>query len=478
MEFSFGWSAVFTIMYMLNLIVAIWITVKVVLDNRNPIATLAWILVLLFLPYIGAFLYFFFGMDTRRRKYISRRFHSQIQQRSTLSYRSYSKNMSLKEYSRLVSYIENTAEAYTMPNTLIDVIENTGDFINELLDAIDNAQSHVHLQFYIFEDDELGNKVRKVLIDKARQGVEVRVIYDSVGCWSVNPGFFDAIRCAGGYVESFMKVRFPLFTNKVNYRNHRKVVVIDGKVGFVGGCNIADRYVKGINGGCWRDTMLMLRGDGVYPLQTSFLVDWYFANGSLVSGKEYFPLSEAGTGHSYMQVVTSNPVMRWRTVSGSLITALSSATNYIYLQSPYLMPNDRVVSALQNAALSGIDVRLMIPKRSDSRLADYAARSYLEGLLQAGVKVYMYSAGFLHAKTFVSDDMLSCVGSANLDFRSFDYNFEICAYVYDAAVAKRMKAIFMSDMGKCERVLLNSCKSRSFASRCLESAARLVSPVL
>lgn len=478
MEFSFGWSAVLTTMYLLNLIVAIWITIKVVLDNRNPIATLAWILVLLFLPYIGAFLYFFFGMDTRKRKYIRKRFRSQIQQRSTLSYRSYSGKMPLKKYSRLVSYIENTAEAYTLPNSSIDVIENTSDFIDELLSAVNNAKAHVHLQFYIFEDDELGYKVRNALIEKARQGVEVRVIYDSVGCWSVKPKFFDAIRCAGGYVESFMKVRFPLFTNKVNYRNHRKVVVIDGKIGFVGGCNIANRYVEGINGGRWRDTMLMLRGDGVYALQTSFLVDWYFANGSLVSGKEYFPLSETETGSSYMQLVTSNPVMKWRNISGSLITALSCATNYIYLQTPYLMPNDRVISALQNAALSGVDVRLMIPERSDSSLADYATRSFLEELLQAGVKVYMYRAGFLHAKTFVSDDMLSCVGSANLDFRSFDYNFEVCAYVYDEEVAKRMKSIFMTDIEKCKRVILNEYKNRSFASRCVESVARLVSPVL
>ena len=478
MEMNFDWSPVFTIMYLLNLVLAIWITIKVVLDNRNPIATLAWILVLLFLPYIGAVFYFFFGMDTRKRKYIRRRFLAQIQQRATLSYRSYSKKMPFKEYSRLVSYLENTAEAYPMQNCSIDVINNTSDFITKLLESINKAQSHIHLQFYIFENDELGGKVRDALIEKARQGVEVRVIYDSVGCWSVKPSFFDAIRRAGGYVESFMKVRFPLFTNKINYRNHRKVVVVDGKIGFIGGCNIANRYVAGINGGCWRDTMLMLQGDGVYALQVSFLVDWFFANGSLVSGKDYFPLQGKDYGTSYMQVITSNPVMTWRTVSGGLTMALSRANSYFYLQTPYLMPNDKVISALQNAALSGIDVRLMIPQRSDSRLADYATRSYLKELLQAGVKVYMYRAGFLHAKTFVSDDILSCVGSANLDFRSFDYNFEICAYVYDLGVAKRMRTIFIDDMVNCERVLLRDYKSRSSVCRCLESIARLVSPLL
>lgn len=478
MDGFFSWSTFFSILYLLNLLLALWIMVKVVLNNRTPVATFAWIFVLLFIPYLGSLLYFLFGTDTRKRKYIRRRFLSQIQQYSALSYRSYSTKMPHKEYSRLVAYLENAADAYTMQNTAAQVIGDTRDFMTSLLSAIENAQNHIHVQFYIFEDDELGGRVRDALVQKARDGVQVRVIYDSVGCWSVSPAFFDKIRRSGGYVESFLKVRFPLLTNKVNYRNHRKIVVVDGKVGFVGGCNIADRYIKGINGGCWRDTMLMLQGDGVYALQTSFLVDWYFANGSLVSGKEYFPRFDKACGACHVQLLTSNPVMTWRAIPGGITMALSHATSYFYLQTPYLLPNEKVMAALQNAALSGVDVRLMIPLHSDSRLADYASRSYIEGLLSAGVKVYLYTAGFLHAKTFVSDDMLSVVGSANLDFRSFDYNFEVSAYVYDQTLAKRMKSLFIDDMSHCMRLTLREFKERSFGGRCLESAARLLSPVL
>lgn len=478
MEHTFDWTIFFSVIYALNSILAIAVTIKVVLDNRNPTTTFAWISVLLFLPYIGLILYFFFGHDNRKRKYIRKRFSAQIKQRSALSYRSYSNEENIPEYGRLVSYLENVAEAYPMRENNIELLCDTALFIEKLLASIKSATSHIHLQFYIFENDATGLRVRDALCEKAREGVEVRVIYDSVGCLSVKPSFFDEIRRSGGYVESFLKVRFPLFTNKVNYRNHRKVVVIDGTTGFVGGCNIADRYLKGINGGVWRDTMLMVRGSGVYALQSSFLVDWYFTNGSLVSGKRYFPELPSCNGTALMQVLTSNPIGKWSTISGGLAMTLARSDSYVYLQTPYLMPNDKVLSAMQNAALAGVDVRLMIPERSDSRLADYATRSFIEELLKAGVKIYIYNKGFMHAKTLVSDNMLSVVGSANLDFRSFDYNFEVCAYVYDAGLARDMRAAFMNDISDCTQLSLRDFSQRSLFVRCLESAARLASPVL
>lgn len=471
---------IFSLLYWVNSLIAIWITVNVVLDNRNPVTTFAWIFVLLFLPYIGLVLYFFFGRDTRLRKYIRRRFMSQIKRRSAFSYSSHGELQELhipKDYARIVSFFENCAEAYPMLSSNIEVLGDTAKFMELLIEHIKTAKEHIHLQFYIFEDDELGHKVRDALVQKAREGVEVRVIYDSVGCWAVKKEFFDSIRRAGGYVESFLKVRFPLLTNKVNFRNHRKVVVIDGKVGFLGGCNVADRYLNGVNGKKWRDTMLMIHGESVYGLQTAFLADWFFSNGTMVSGKRYFPMPET-SGNILMQVVVSNPVGRWRVISSGLTLLLAGTKNYVYLQTPYLMPNDKVLSALQGAALSGVDVRLMIPEHSDSRLADYASYSYLGELLQAGVKVYLHDGGFLHAKTFVADDMFSMVGSANLDFRSFEYNFEVFTCVYDANVARQMKELFFADMLMCRQYTMREYKGRSMMRKCLESAARLISPVL
>lgn len=455
-----------------------YIVVRVVLNNRNPIKTVAWVLVLLCIPLFGLLLYFFFGADTRKRKYISRRSLTQIQRRCyTEDIITNSENIGA-QYECMVAYLNNVAESPVICADGIEIISSGDDFIISLLREIHTAKEHIHVQFYIFEDDAVGRMLRDALMEKAREGVEVRVIYDSVGCWSVKPAFFDAMRCAGVYVSPFLRVRFPLLTNKVNYRNHRKVVIIDGRVGFVGGFNIADRYVRGLyRGDSWRDTMLLLRGQAVHGLQRVFLMDWYFADRSLVTGRRYFPLSET-TASICTQVVASNPVGLWRTIMNAFVYALGSAKNYVYIQSPYFMPGDEVLSAMQRAALSGVDVRVMIPERSDNRLIDYASYSYVGELLNAGVKVYLYKNGFLHAKTLASDDVLSSVGSANMDFRSFDYNFEVTAFVYNENIARQLKQQFMEDV-KCSSLLtLREYQRQSVGRRVLASAMRLFSPLL
>lgn len=464
------------IFYWVYCIVAILVMVRVVLNNRDTVKTLAWILVFIFLPFLGLIIYFFFGRDTRKAKIIGRRMLSQIQQRRQLNDDADNQADVPQGYEPLVSYFKNTSSAYLVGASEVEVL-STREFANSLYEEIDAAKEHIHMQFYIIEDDEFGSLLCEHLIAKARQGVEVRVIYDSVGCWKVNKEFFEKMRCAGVYVESFLKVRFPLLTNRVNYRNHRKVVVIDGKVGFVGGCNIADRYLNGVEWGDWRDTMLLVRGMAVHGLQSSFLVDWYFANRSLVSGKRYFPQLPAGND-ALVQVVQSNPVGEARSVMTGLIKAMYMAKGYVYLQTPYFMPNSDFIQALKSAAMSGVDVRLMIPERSDNRITDYASRSYLADIMGAGVKVYLYTAGLLHSKTFVCDDNLCSVGSVNLDFRSFYYNFEVSAFVYGRKVACTLKEKFIDETKYCKQLSLSAFKERSFGERCLESVARLFSPLL
>ena len=414
---------------------AIILIINVILKNRDSVKTLAWVMVLLFLPVLGMLLYFFLGRDKRKEKLIGKRLMSQINQRNL------SANVSRyipdlpQEYSTLSSFFRNTASAYPLPAESIDVIADTKKYALLLMRELEKAEKHIHMLFYIFEDDEFGRSIRDILMRKARQGVEVRFIYDSVGCWKVKKDFFDDMRSAGVYVESFMKVYFPLFSKKVNYRNHRKLVIIDGKTGFIGGCNVANRYITGGIWGFWRDTVLLVRGMAVQGLQFAFLVDWYFANHSLVSGKEYFPQQEKGNA-GWMQVVTSNPVGEVRTLMSGIIKMLSSAKSYVYLQTPYFMPSEAFMLALKSAALSGIDVRLMIPEKCDNRIAGYASMSYLDDLLKVGVKVYLYKSGFIHSKSIVCDDSISSVGSLNLDYRSFYYNFEVSAFVYDKVVAQ------------------------------------------
>lgn len=468
---------IMSFLYPVYLVTVVLLMVKVVLNNRNTVKTLAWILVLVFIPFLGMLLYFFFGRDTRRLKIIGSRFQSQLL-KNQLSNASDAHHEVVTEFASLATFFRNTSSVSLLGASEIRVIPSPKEFASLLYREIDAAKDHIHIQFYIFENDEFGLLLREHLIAKAKEGVEVRLIYDSVGCLGVNKEFFEVMRCAGIYVESFLKVRFPLLTNKVNYRNHRKVVVIDGKTGFVGGCNIADRYLHGVKWGEWRDTMLLLRGAAVGGLQTSFLVDWYFTNRSLVSGKRYFP-QQPSDGCQLVQVVQSNPVGEVRTIMTGMVKALLSARGYAYLQTPYFMPDEPFLHALKSAALSGIDVRLMIPEHSDSRLAHYATKSYLVDIMKAGVKVYLYGGGFLHSKTYVSDDYLSSVGSANIDFRSFHYNFEVSAFVYGKEVAIALKENFFEDMKSCRQLSLNSfMKGRSFKERCLESVARLFSPLL
>ena len=463
------------VFYWIYCIVALMVMVRVVLNNRDSVKTLAWILVLLFLPVLGLLLYFFFGRDTRKERMIGRRMLSQIQRRQ-LNDDTDNQAEVPQGYEPLVAYLRNSSSACLVGASDVCVFRSTKEFAKALYDEIDAAKEHIHIQFYIFEDDEFGGLLREHLMAKAREGVEVRVIYDSVGCWKVGKEFFETMRCAGVYVESFLKVRFPLLTNRVNYRNHRKVVVIDGKVGFVGGCNIADRYLKGVEWGDWRDTMLLLRGAAVHGLQSSFLVDWYFANRTLVCGKRYFPQLPSGN-EALVQVVQSNPVGEVRSAMVGMIKTLSMARSHVYLQTPYFMPSAAFLLALKSAAMSGVDVRLMIPERSDNRVVDYASRSYLVDVMNAGVKVYLYSQGFLHSKTLVCDDSLSSVGSMNLDFRSFYYNFEVSAFVYSRKVAGALKEKFLDEAKCCRQLSLSAFRKRSFKERCLESVARLFSPL-
>lgn len=471
-EFPF-WSVVSAIYFVFVMV----LMVNVMLKNRDSVKTLAWMLVFIFLPFVGGILYFFFGRDWRREKMIGRRLLSQIKQRELFMGNGFQQRGVNDVYEPLLNYFYNASSASALPAEVVEVLPDTDRFVTLLLDALDKAKDHIHIQFYIFEDDALGRMVRDKLVEKASQGVEVRLIYDSVGCWRVNKAFYEEMRCAGIYVESFLKVRFPIFTNKVNFRNHRKVVVIDGVTGFVGGCNIADRYVKGVEWGVWRDTMLMIRGKAVRGLQSSFLIDWYFSNRSLVSGERYFPLVGENVG-ALVQVVQSNPVGEVRAMMGGLVKLLSLSRNYIYMQTPYFMPDESFLLALKSAAISGVDVRLMVPERSDSKISQYASMSYFGDLLKNGVKIYLYSGGFLHSKAVVCDDYVSSVGSVNLDFRSFYHNFEISAFVYDKLVAHRLKENFMDDMKKCRQLTDAEYRGRPLRQKWQESLARLFSPLL
>jgi cardiolipin synthase len=349
-----------------------------------------------------------------------------------------------------------------------------------LLYEIGQAKHHIHLISYIIEDDPVGRLVADALMDKARQGIEVRLIYDDVGCWRVKKAFFEHMRDAGIDVHAFMPVHFPVFTSKVNYRNHRKICVIDGKVGFIGGMNIAYRYVKGTAKQTWRDTHLRIKGRGVYGLQKAFLVDWYFVDRSLIGGQKYYPIIEpTQTNSCIAQVVTSSPIAEWPDIMQGYVRILLEARKYVFIETPYFLPTEPVLFAMRTAALAGVDVRLLVPMHPDTRLAKWASHSYMTETIKSGIKVYFYKPGFNHSKLLICDDSLCTCGSTNVDFRSFENNFESNIFFYDEQMALRMKQVFLDDLANS--VLMNGqlrVDRRPFMVRLWESLIRLLAPLL
>lgn len=468
------------ILVSLYTIVIVGTVISVLMDNRQPVKTMAWVMVLTFLPGIGIVLYFFFGQNTRKEKLISQ--HSlDLLTKGTLLEFAVQEDLKIPEENKtLVSLFKSQNWALPFKDNEIDIYTDGYSFFTELLRQMGNAQTSIHLDTYIFEHDSLGRLVADMLIDKARQGVEVRVIYDDVGCWNVHDSFFRRMRNAGVKVLPFMPVRFPAFTSKVNYRNHRKLCVIDGRIGFIGGMNIAKRYVVGDGKRKWRDTHLKIEGGAVYSIQRAFLVDWYFVSGKLITDRRYYPEPKDGIKNDIVvQIVTSSPVAPWPDIMQGYMRILLQARKYVYIQTPYFLPTEAVMSAMRIAALAGVDVRIMIPRHGDAKFVEWASRSFVFETLQAGVKVYLYRSGFLHSKMLVCDDNVSTCGSTNVDFRSFENNFEANAFIYDRETAKRFRQIFMEDTKECtfvtERMIR---KTRPFLKRLWESVIRLLSPLL
>ena len=471
-----SWTSVIFLIWQIIALIAV---IHVILDNRQPAKTMAWALVIFFVPVVGVVLYLFFGINTRKERYVGERSLNQLTKRSMLEFVE-QKDLRLPEkYTPLIDLFINQDMSLPFKDNTVDIYTDGYQFFPALLSAIREARNHIHIDMYIIADDPLGNLVADALTDKVKEGVEVRVVYDDVGSWSVGRNFFERLRERGVEVVPFMPVRFPSFTSKVNYRNHRKIVIVDGQVGFIGGMNIALRYVKGTGELPWRDTMLKVTGGAVYALQRTFLIDWYFVDHTLLSDTKYYPaLSTSQTNDCLAQMVMSGPVTPYPEIMQGFVRIILGARRYVYLETPYFLPSEPVLFALKTAALAGVDVRVLCPRYSDARFVEWASRSYLREVTQAGVKVSLYEAGFLHSKLMVCDDAVSTCGSTNLDFRSFENNFEANIFIYDEAVALRIKEVFLQDME--HSIDLFDVPGRiqvNFVKRLWESATRMLSPL-
>ena len=401
-------GSIFILLYTVTIIGLILV---IIAENRNPLKTIPWVVVLLLAPGVGLIFYFFFGQDNRKQRIIKRRTYKRLVSHPKTGKIPADACHVPEPYRELSILLNRTRNAPLRYGSQIEVYTNGRDKFEALFQDIQQAKHHIHIQYYIFADDKTGRTLRELLVQKAREGVRVRVLYDDVGCWNVPNRFFREMKQQGIEVYPFLRVAFPTLTSKVNYRNHRKIVVIDGRIGYMGGMNVADRYIEGVSWGAWRDLHFRITGKGVY-------------------------------------------------------------------ETPYFLPTEGLNQALQIAARGGIDVRLMIPQHSDTRMAHLATRSFLAEMIRAGVKVYFYQAGFLHSKLILSDDMVSCIGSANMDFRSLEHNFEVNAFVYQREFALQMKKIFLHDTENSQRILPALWLKRPLRKRFSESFMRLFSPLL
>ena len=450
----------------------------IISENRNPVKTIAWCVVLAFMPVIGLLLYILFGMDNRHRRLIKEDDLSRLKGITEIIQGEDISSDIPAQYKPLAGMLHKMNRAYPLSGNKVEIITDFQTMSDRLIADIGSARQHINMLFFKFEDDEVGRRIADALIKKAEEGVQVRLIYDDAGNLMVPRRFYKKLRKHGLQVRGFIKIFLPILSRDYNSRNHRKVVVIDGKVGYMGGMNIAQRYAEGLKWGIWRDTQIRIMGPAVSELQTSFLTDWKFTKGDTPDLGLMYPYN-APCGNTLMQIVTGGPMDKWNAMMQAYMTAIVSARSYAYLQSPYFIPPEPIMKVLQNAALSGVDVRVMIPYRGDKGvLPPWASRSYIKEALNAGISMYLYRKGYMHAKTLVIDDSLVTIGSTNLDFRGFEQDFEINAFMYDENLARQQHDLFIEDQKDAELIDPLEWDKRPLLDKAKESAARIFSQVL
>lgn len=484
---NLDWLLIAEIVYLLVLGL---VCLRIIYDTRSNTKTLAYLLFAVFVPFFGMIFYFFFGINYRHRKMYSKKLYEndEVAAKFTEELMLYSRqtmqnnNEKILTNKELAFMLLKDSMSPLTANNEVKLLINGENKFPEVLRAIKAAKHHIHIEYYIYEDDHIGQQLAEALIEKSKEGVKVRFIYDDFGSRDIRKKLVPKLRENGIEAYPFLKVHFILLANRLNYRNHRKIIVIDGITSFVGGINVSDKYINtGPEKTFWRDTHLRIDGPGTQYLQYLFLCDWNFCTDEpLKRDANFFPqnASEPTKENTIVQIAASGPDSESPTILFSILQAINLAEKEILITSPYFIPGESLLDALTIASLSGIAVKLLVPGKSDSILVNSAARSYYNDLLRSGVEIYQYKKGFIHAKTLVSDSKLAMIGTANMDFRSFDLNFEVNAIVYDTKIGTELSKVFYEDLQNSERINPEEWAARPKYKQLLEKAARLLSPLL
>lgn len=472
-------NLVYNIAMVLYFLMVLAVIVVILGENRNPVKSIAWVLVLVLLPLVGLIIYLIFGRSLKGMKLISRADLRELRRLNDFPEQVKLDPDVSEDSHQIMTLVNKLTEPHLFVGNSIDVFTTGQEKFDALLRDIQEARDYIHVQYFILEWDDVGKRLINLLMDKAREGVQVRVLYDYVGSFYTRPGVLKKMRASGIDVHPFLELTLTQFAFRLNWRNHRKIVVIDGKIGYIGGMNIANRYVIGDKKWLpWRDTHLRIRGEAVAALQYSFAIDWNYTTRQLLTTQTMRYTDPPKQQDNIVQMVSSGPAGRWNNISVVFLKAIMLAKQCVYIQTPYFLPSDALLKALQSAALAGVDVRLMLPRYPDSATLRLATASYIKECMLSGVKVYFYEPTVMHAKVVIVDDEFVTTGSTNFDFRSFEHNFEFNALVYSKEFNSQMKAIFENDMQQCTRLSMGKWKQRPLMQKALESVVRLVSPIL
>ncbi|MBD1380729.1 cardiolipin synthase [Metabacillus arenae] len=473
-------SIIKTLSILIYLLILFSVSFVLMLENRSPYKTLLWIYALFFFPIIGYIFFIYSGqLEVKGHLFKQKREHDKKLMQDTEPYKPSPKWDHLREaeqsFSKLIETLsQNSISFYSKTK----VLKNGDETFPAIIDALNKAKKYIHLEYYTFKSDQIGMELIKILCEKAKTGVEIRFIYDAIGSVGLSKSAVDKMREAGVNVHCFLPVKHGFFNQKLNFRNHRKIVVIDGKIGFVGGLNVGDEYL-GNNPkiGFWRDTHLCLEGEALTSLHATFLLDWAYVSDENLFTSKYMAVERA-EGDGGIQIVSSGPDSSQGVMSNLYYSMITTAKKSIWIATPYFVPNKALRTALEMAAARGVEIKLIVPQINDGFLTQYATRSYFPELLRNDIEVYMYCKGFLHGKIMIIDGQMASVGTANMDLRSLHLNFEINAFLFHTESIKELINHYMEDLGECEKVDKKRYHNRGLLVRTKESFARLFSPVL
>lgn len=470
--------------FVLNIAFAI---VLIIFERRNASNTWTWLMIMLFVPIVGFILYLFFGQDLRRKKFFvlkkeeeSALMRFSDEQKKLINDNAIIvQNPILNEFHDLINLNLSSDNFVVTNNNKVDILNNGIEKFPLLIDCIKDAKSFIHMQYYIFEDDNLGTEILNLLIDKAKKGIEIKLLYDGMGCLHNKKNFFEPLKDAGAEVSCFFPPFIPYINIRINYRNHRKICVIDGNHGFVGGLNIGDEYL-GLSKkfGFWRDMHLHLQGDSVNYLELRFLMDWRYASNQDFSMSEiYFPKKKY-IENTAVQIISSGPDSDWCSIRNTYLKIINKAKNSIYIETPYFIPDESIQTALKIACLSGVEVKIIIPSKPDHPFIYWASKSYIWELVECGAHCYTYDNGFIHSKMVSIDGKMCTIGTANMDIRSFSLNFEVNAIIYDEVTTRKVDQAFMEDILSSTLLTKDQYEKRTLMVKLKESVYRLLSPIL